>query len=430
MIYDTITSYTRRTPAEFRDARRQGGVQLDTKKVVDDLTDVGADILGAVTEAINSNDYSNLSRTINESLGSVVRNYTNGSVNEKGYGDVRRGTGAYTPYRQAARAKRQQETVAPFMSKRVSRMTGSGGQVAGILGMTAGVTLAAIFGIIGLSFELGGMAVGAALGALIFGGSLAGYIMSGKKRKLVKQYYEYARIIGDDEYITIEELSDKTGRSRDQILDDLEQMSKQGMLPQVWYDSDKTTLILTRNVYDQYKQTESYRQDLVKQAQEEAATWGNISGDVKSIIEEGNNYKDKIHQYNKEIDDEVMSDKLSRLEEIMNRIFEQVRKQPDTAPKLRKLMQYYLPTTTKLLEAYIELDRQPEAGTNITQTKKEIEDVLDTINDAFEQLLDSMFEDMAWDISSDISVMKSMMNQDGLVQEQGLGQVQEQGQIQ
>jgi 5-bromo-4-chloroindolyl phosphate hydrolysis protein len=207
-------------------------------------------------------------------------------------------------------------------------------------------------------------------------------------------------------------------------------MSKQGMLPQVWYDSDKTTLILTRNVYDQYKQTESYRQDLVKQAQEEAATWGNISGDVKSIIEEGNNYKDKIHQYNKEIDDEVMSDKLSRLEEIMNRIFEQVRKQPDTAPKLRKLMQYYLPTTTKLLEAYIELDRQPEAGTNITQTKKEIEDVLDTINDAFEQLLDSMFEDMAWDISSDISVMKSMMNQDGLVQEQGLGQVQEQGQIQ
>ena len=90
---------------------------MDTKKVVDDLTDVGADILGAVTEAINSNDYSNLSRTINESLGSVVSNYTNGSVNEKGYGDVRRGTGAYTPYRQAARAKRQQETVAPFMSR-------------------------------------------------------------------------------------------------------------------------------------------------------------------------------------------------------------------------------------------------------------------------------------------------------------------------
>ena len=163
-------------------------------------------------------------------------------------------------------------------------------------------------------------------------------------------------------------------------------------------DSDKTTLILTRNVYDQYKQTESYRQDLVKQAQEEAATWGNISGDVKSIIEEGNNYKDKIHQYNKEIDDEVMSDKLSRLEEIMNRIFEQVRKQPDTAPKLRKLMQYYLPTTTKLLEAYIELDRQPEAGTNITQTKKEIEDVLDTINDAFEQLLDmDWYRNRDWD---------------------------------
>ena len=117
MIYDTITSYTRRTPAEFPDARRQGGVQLDTKKVVDDLTDVGADILGAVTEAINSNDYSNLSRTINESLGSVVRNYTNGSVNEKGYGDVRRGTGAYTPYRQAARGKDSRRLSPPLCRK-------------------------------------------------------------------------------------------------------------------------------------------------------------------------------------------------------------------------------------------------------------------------------------------------------------------------
>ena len=47
-------------------------------------------------------------------------------------------------------------------------------------------------------------------------------------------------------------------------------------------------------------------------------------------------------------------------------------------------------------------------------TKKEIEEAIDTINDAFENLLDSLFQDVAWDISSDISVMKTMMAQDGL----------------
>jgi hypothetical protein len=66
-------------------------------------------------------------------------------------------------------------------------------------------------------------------------------------------------------------------------------------------------------------------------------------------------------------------------------------------------MVYYLPTTMKLLQAYIELDRQPSAGENIVTTKQEIREALGTINIAFENLLDGLFQDMAWDISSDIS---------------------------
>jgi hypothetical protein len=79
-------------------------------------------------------------------------------------------------------------------------------------------------------------------------------------------------------------------------------------------------------------------------------------------------------------------------------------------------MNYYLPTTKKLLSAYVELDKQDTAGENIQQTKREIDMAMDTINMAFEKLLDSLFQDMAWDISSDISVMKSMMAQDGLTE--------------
>jgi 5-bromo-4-chloroindolyl phosphate hydrolysis protein len=109
-----------------------------------------------------------------------------------------------------------------------------------------------------------------------------------------------------------------------------------------------------------------------------------------------------------------MSEKLAKLESIMTRIFAQVKKQPESADDLRKFMTYYLPTTTKLVDAYRDLDGQPEYGTNVANTKKEIEDTLDTINEAFENLFDSLFEDTAWDISSDISTMKVMLQQEGL----------------
>ena len=115
-----------------------------------------------------------------------------------------------------------------------------------------------------------------------------------------------------------------------------------------------------------------------------------------------------------------MSNKLYKLEGIMNRIFEQVKKDPSSADELHKLMNYYLPTTKKLLTAYVELDKQPGGGENVQQTKKEIDLAMDTINLAFENLLDSLFQEMAWDISSAISVMKTMMAQDGLTGDSGM----------
>ena len=87
---------------------------------------------------------------------------------------------------------------------------------------------------------------------------------------------------------------------------------------------------------------------------------------------------------------------------------------PSLASNLSMFMDYYLPTTTKLINAYAEMDAQPVQGENIRNAKKEIENSLDTINDAYENLLDSFFKDQALDVATDISVMKTMMKQEGL----------------
>ena len=379
----------------------------------DDLTSAGSDVLDAVTDALNTNDFSGVSPVISEAVDDFINdikaetyganarraNKTSGS----GYGDVRSASGAYQRASAAARPKRE---VYPFMKRKISRLYGVTRQVLGILGIAVGaipLILAAVFS--SLPASLLGLTLVIAGGLLLRSGI--------QQQKLAKRYFEYGKIIGSAEYYDIGKLAAQAGRSRIEVLHDLDQMAKYDMLPKVWYDSERTTVMLTQNMYDLYAGALRSREE---QEREEEQKYAGVDGSVRRILEEGGRYKEKIRQANDDIADEAMSSKLAALESILNRIFKQVQAKPETAPRLRKLMNYYLPTTTKLLDAYIELDRQDEPGENVRNTKREIESALDTINAAFENLLDSMFQDMAWDISSDISVMKSMLNQDGLTE--------------
>ena len=107
-----------------------------------------------------------------------------------------------------------------------------------------------------------------------------------------------------------------------------------------------------------------------------------------------------------------MSDKLDRLENLVRKIFDRVEEEPELAPELRKMLSFYLPTTKKLLEAYRDLDGQPDLS-NVAQTRREIETAVDNINEAFEKFLDELFREKAWDIQSDISALHTILKQDG-----------------
>ena len=138
--------------------------------------------------------------------------------------------------------------------------------------------------------------------------------------------------------------------------------------------------------------------------------------DVKSILRDGNDYLNKIRYYNDLIPDtETMSDKLYTLEATVLSIFKKLKEAPEIAGDLRKLMSYYLPTTEKLLQSYVDLRKESLNVENIVKSQKEIEEATDVINDAFVKLLNQLFESTSWDISSDISVLKTMMKQDALL---------------
>ena len=139
--------------------------------------------------------------------------------------------------------------------------------------------------------------------------------------------------------------------------------------------------------------------------------------EVQEVLDAGEAYLRQIRKCNDDIPGEEISAKIYRIEHLVQQIFIRVKEHPEAVSDIRKMMEYYLPTTVKLLEAYAKLDAQSVQGEHITRSKREIEEVLDTLNVAFEKLLDNLFQDTAWDVASDISVLETMLAQDGLTKE-------------
>lgn len=122
----------------------------------------------------------------------------------------------------------------------------------------------------------------------------------------------------------------------------------------------------------------------------------------------------QLREVNDAIPDPVMSQKISRLEEVSGRIFALAQKDPDKKAQLQKFMNYYLPTALKLLNTYASLSRQAVEGTNITEAKQSIERSMDLLVTAFENQLDKLFQSDALDVTTDIAALEGMLNMDGL----------------
>lgn len=256
--------------------------------------------------------------------------------------------------------------------------------------------------------------------------SVALGIKGSRQEGLAKRFRRYQQVIGERTFCLIEELSAAIGKKPKFVQKDLRKMIRDGFFPQGYLDKKETCLITDQQTYQQYLQTEKAYEARAQEAQADGRKAGaqQASASVaaphgreyQELLAEGQSYIRHIHTCNDKIEDPVISEKLDRMEMIVTRIFTEAGRNPDIADDLKKMMSYYLPTTKKLLDAYCELDEQPVPGENIETTKQEIAATLDTLNNAFAKLLDDLFEEKAWDISSDISVLNTMLAQEGLTE--------------
>lgn len=432
-----------------------------------DFSKFGQNIRDTVSDAVNSAmesmDFSGLSEKISatadhiveETVGAFGGTYSrNGNKRNVTFGTRARENVVYPE-------KTDEEKLALRFVPKVP------GKVSGTLMCTFGGIGTAGFGIpafILLALGLAGHPIVLSLGVI---GFLPFAIASGALLKSgcdrlgrISRFERYKRCIGTKALCAVRSLSGAVGLPEKKVRREIEGMIAKGYFLQGHMDDEKSCLILDDETYQLYlqskeqvenarrqdeaaKRQQSYEQAGKQQSYEQtqyssyssaaqsqgsqgrgtanastqeassSAASSKNSKDVQRALEVGMEYIRQIRQINDELPQPVITEKLSHLEEVIGLIYLRVEKTPEKLSSLKHFTDYYLPTTMRLVTAYRDLDHIDTE--NARQSKEQIERTLDTINDAFDKLLDSLYEEDRMNIQADIAVLKTLLAQEGLV---------------
>lgn len=450
-----------------------------------DLNDIGDRIRDAVQDAIATGDFGQINIIVSNTVGGAMdevrrqvnqvhdrinRPLDNGGRRTDNAGDSgrqdyasryrNRNTTRTPGYPRTPRYPRQNQggqTVREYSSSsettgyrsqnpntKLRRFIRPNGKVAGILYTVFGSIGMGIFGLTSLGFLITLIAAGpdygwgwlTALFFLITGGFA---IMLGKGCGLqarLKRAERYLKLARENMYLRLEDLAAHTGQSVRKVRRDVRRMLQSGIFPEGHMDANETVLVLNDETWDRYlAEQKEYleRQRLEEAGKREAVREQQEAGKdltaEEQIEKDGHEYMNRLRELNVQIPGEVISNKLYQLDYLLQRIFMVLKEHPEKCPQMRKFMDYYLPTTVKLVESYADFDRAGVQGENIKSAKAEIEKTMDTINQAFEKLLDDMYQDAAFEAAADAKVLKTVLAQDGYMKSDFSLNLEKEGEI-
>lgn len=384
---------------------------------------IGDQIKDAIQDAISTQDFSSMKTIVEQSINTATASISAGieQAQKKAAASKSEHIERQNEYFEQMNKQRQEMLAIQNRYAPTSGLRASGYAMA-----IGGGILAASFGIMTLLALIGaatfapGFNAGAIGLTVLCAASIVLCVCGVKRTGFANRFRAYRHILGSRTHCTIKELMAQTGESDAQVVKDLRKMIGKGMFREGHLDDQTTTLMVTDGTYQQYQQSVQARTERERQEQlirtvgpDENAT--PLTSEAIAMLQRGQAYLTKIRTSNEEIPDPIVSQKLEQTELILQNIFERAQEHPEVIPDLEQLMNYYLPVTVKLLDAYEELDKQSIQSENIQASKQEIAETLDTLNTAFEKLLDSIFKDTTWDVSTDITVLHTVLAQEGLV---------------
>ena len=215
-------------------------------------------------------------------------------------------------------------------------------------------------------------------------------------RRRLRRYAKYQAIAGKKPTVTISQLAAAADVSPRRVENDLEQMVQKGFWgKEAYLDLGRGVLVRTFEAAEDLEQAQKKAQPIPEETRE------GYSGQLRDI-----------RYANDRIADPVISAKIDRLEDLAGKIFRIVEEEPAKKAKASTFLNYYLPTTQKLLDSYADFEEAGVSGQNLDQAKSRIEETMDNIIAGFEHQLDDLYRDAAMDIDSDIRVMETMLKRD------------------
>lgn len=244
------------------------------------------------------------------------------------------------------------------------------------------------------------------LALAVGGGAMLGAGIAMDRR--LKRYAKYLAVMGDREAMPVEELARTLGYSGNRVERDLEKMVDKGYFGGQAYLNVELGYLFRSGQAD--AELKRKRQEAQAAAQTPKEAEEGYSGILRNI-----------RRANDAIADPILSAKIDRLEQITARIFRAVEEDPKKAERIDTFLNYYLPTTQKLLDSYAEFEAAGVEGENLRQAKNRIEATMDAIVRGFEHQLDELYKADALDVDSDIRVMETMLRRDTASVEEDFG---------
>lgn len=390
---------------------------------------IGEQIGEAIQSAIADQDFSQLQQTVKQGIDYASRSISTGLARAA---QATREMQAGQPHPPSYPSPTQPPAPRRTSAARFGSVTGL--RIGGYLMAIGGGILAASMLVLGLvtygasfidypDMPAGTSTVLGGTSATFFAFFAAFAVLTGVgigRTRRARRFVTYRNVIGDAEAITIAELAQRSAQKPARVIKDLRKMTARGLFAQGRLDDEETTFFVTTSAYEtflaerQAARERRHQELLEREAAMRTADGAPITPEAQAILDKGSAYIEQIRQRNAGIPGAEVSRKISQIEVIVDSIFAYAKEHPAIIDDLDQLLDYYLPVTVKLLDAYEDLDRQPVQTESIRRSKREIEETLDTLNAAFSKLLDSIFMDMTWDVSADISVLHTVLAQEGL----------------
>lgn len=277
----------------------------------------------------------------------------------------------------------------------------------GYAGMLTGVTL--MFGF----FEEPTLAIGA-ISSFAAGFVLERWGKLAKNRAL--RYKKYLRELGNNTVVTIDDLCSCAAVEPEMVIKDLTYFIKKDYFKEARLVENNSIFILDKKTYEVYKN--NYKDVYLGNKNEENLE----EGKVDSALEIGKSYITEIAAYLPRLPENIQTD-VTKLLSIVREIFKQIKKDPERIEELSKFMDYYLPTTVSLLKRYNEFSESEVVTESQKNSMAEIEKTISTIDEAFLKLLNEIYGNVAMDINSDITVLTTMLKQEGLLDNDFKGEI-------